>query len=623
MSTPREPYSGRGDSSHFTYRHLQLLRGFSTRTPLRVIAHIDLDAFYAQCEMVRLNTARDQPLAVQQWDALIAVNYAARPYNITRMISAKEAKRRCPHLSTPHVATFREGEGDKWAYREEGDNCVATDKVCLDPYRAESRKILRVMDSALLAWAEKIDLRHCGEGRTRGQNSADMVRLEKGGIDEVFVDLSSLVYWTLMERFPMLHYADAEEKDIAAKCLPKTPTTALEWGKDDELVDLDTGESEEDDPDWDDIVMLIGAEIVKFVRSAVLEQLKYTCSGGIARNKMMAKLGSACNKPNKQTVVRNRAVQQFLSGFKFTKIRMLGGKLGKQIAATFETEEVGELLHVPLEQLKVKLADDTGTWLYELIRGNEHSEVNPRTEIKSMLSTKSFRPGIGSSDQAEKWLRIFVAEIYGRLVDEGVLENKRRPKVISIHYRHHDLTRSRQIPMPSGKAIDQVFLFDLAKTLLHQTLRDGNIWPCANLSLTVSGFETGPTGNQSLDGFFVRNQITQKRPSTPLINDSNQGGYEDDGLPESKRQKAGEGEATIREHEASEENNQSQGFAIPAEMGSYKCSTCKRTMFEYERVEHEDWHFAKNLETQEQRFRFNSPRGRGNAVKRQSRLAFK
>lgn len=30
-----------------------------------MIAHIDLDAFYAQCEGVRLNIAEDQPLAVQ------------------------------------------------------------------------------------------------------------------------------------------------------------------------------------------------------------------------------------------------------------------------------------------------------------------------------------------------------------------------------------------------------------------------------------------------------------------------------------------------------------------------------------------------------------------------------
>ena len=53
--------------SQFTYRHISQLASYTTTCPLRVIAHIDLDAFYAQCEMIRLGTSEDQPLAVQQW----------------------------------------------------------------------------------------------------------------------------------------------------------------------------------------------------------------------------------------------------------------------------------------------------------------------------------------------------------------------------------------------------------------------------------------------------------------------------------------------------------------------------------------------------------------------------
>lgn len=51
--------------SKFTYKHLSQFGMSSTACPLRIIAHIDLDAFYAQCEMVRLNVPEDQPLAVQ------------------------------------------------------------------------------------------------------------------------------------------------------------------------------------------------------------------------------------------------------------------------------------------------------------------------------------------------------------------------------------------------------------------------------------------------------------------------------------------------------------------------------------------------------------------------------
>jgi DNA polymerase eta len=70
------PLSAGGGSirkkSRFTYKHLAQLALSSAICPLRVIAHVDLDAFYAQVEGVRLNVAEDQPLAVQQW-------YAATP----------------------------------------------------------------------------------------------------------------------------------------------------------------------------------------------------------------------------------------------------------------------------------------------------------------------------------------------------------------------------------------------------------------------------------------------------------------------------------------------------------------------------------------------------------------
>src|SRR6185312_16265157 len=120
------------------------------------------------------------------------------------------------------------------------------------------------------------------------------------------------------------------------------------------LIDLDE-EGESQDPDWDDVAILIASEIIRDVRAQILQKLHYTCSAGIASNKMLSKLGSAHKKPNQQTVIRNRAVQQFLSDFKFTKIRNLGGKLGDQIVQVFNTDTVKDLLAVPVEQLRLKL----------------------------------------------------------------------------------------------------------------------------------------------------------------------------------------------------------------------------------------------------------------------------
>ena len=447
--------------------------------PLRVIAHIDLDAFYAQCEMVRLGVAEDQPLAVQQWQGLIAINYPAREYGLSRHVPIGEAKTACPQIVLQHVATWKEGD-EKWAYHEDAFENIATHKVSLDPYRLQSRRILAVIKDVL--------------------PPPPVQKVEKASVDEVFLDLSTQVHGILLERYPELQgpapYDDPSEN------LPSPPTTALDWSAD-ALVDLDASETEEEAPDWDDIAILIGSEIVRSVRASIRERLKYTCSAGLARNKMLAKLGSGHKKPNSQTVIRNRAIEHFLSDFKFTKIRNLGGKLGDEVVSTFNTDLLRDLLEVPLEQLK-KLGDDTGMWLYQTIRGEDNSEVNSRTQIKSMLSAKSFRPSINSFEQGVKWLRIFVADIFARLVEEGVLEHKRKPKTVNLHHRQGQQTRSKQSPIPQGKTLNEDILFDLAKNLLAQVIVDGRAWPCSNLSLSVGGFEDGITGNHGIGGFLVK-----------------------------------------------------------------------------------------------------------------------
>ncbi|PYH48740.1 DNA-directed DNA polymerase eta [Aspergillus saccharolyticus JOP 1030-1] len=608
--------------SQFTYRQLQLLRQSSTATPLRVIAHVDLDAFYAQCEMVRLGTPRDVPLAVQQWDSLIAINYPARSFGITRMISAGEAKKLCPEVVLQHVATFREGEGGKWAYRDDAFKRVSTDKVCLDPYRAESRKILRVMKEELSRWHAKV----CSEG-IAGAN-VQQPGLEKASVDEVFMDLSPIVYGVLLERYPELRAGSRLDDRVAR--LPTPPTTALAWHAEDCLVDLDENETEVDDPDWDDIAILIGSEVVRSVRQAVWDTLGYTCSGGVARNKMMAKLGSACNKPNKQTIIRNRAVQNFLGGFKFTKIRMLGGKLGDQVTAMFGTEQVSDLLNIPLEQLRAKLDDDTAAWLYGIIRGDDRSEVNSRTQIKSMLSAKSFRPSINSIDQAEKWLRIFAADIYGRLVEDGVLENKRRPKTVALHHRQGAQVRSRQIPIPGSSPIDEELLYSLGSTLLRQVIVDGRAWPCANLSLSVGGFEDGVSKNKAIDSFLLRGEQAKSAQNTRLLSGDD---AVDVQQPHEKRFKtepdgirrffakppgfaASPTAAETSPGEALPSTEvEPRGLDAPAEDNArqsldavfFSCSRCGKSLPEHERAEHDDWHFARDLVDQENQTGRSSP----------------
>src|ERR1700712_935419 len=249
---PTSSHEGIWRKSKFTFKHFNQLATFSTTTPLRTIAHLDLDAFYAQCEMVRLGVPEDQPLAVQQWQGLIAINYPARKFGLGRHVTATEAKKQCPDIILQHVATWREGD-EKWAYHDEAFKHIGTHKVSLDPYRLQSRKILSLIKEALPA--------------------SPMQRVEKAGIDEVFMDLSAQVHSIMLERYPELKrlppYDDPTEN------LPLPSTTSLNWDSD-AVIDLDgtkPEEDEEDDPDWDDVALSVGSEIVRQIRARIRKDL--------------------------------------------------------------------------------------------------------------------------------------------------------------------------------------------------------------------------------------------------------------------------------------------------------------------------------------------------------------
>ncbi|KAJ1307424.1 hypothetical protein OPQ81_001526 [Rhizoctonia solani] len=141
------------------------------------------DAFYASCERVRLNVDPEQPLVVQQWSNLIAVNYPARKFGITRHESIVEAKKKCPNLMAVHVATYKEGDNEPQYWE---DPSPTTHKVSLDHYRHESSRVFQLFQDMMPAGGE----------------------IEKASIDEVFIDYTVPVRTIMLERYPELRIPD-------------------------------------------------------------------------------------------------------------------------------------------------------------------------------------------------------------------------------------------------------------------------------------------------------------------------------------------------------------------------------------------------------------------------------
>ncbi|CAN0553521.1 unnamed protein product, partial [Ectocarpus sp. 8 AP-2014] len=84
-----------------------------------------------QVEHVRLGIPTSVPLAVQQWDGLIAVNYEARKSGVKRGDRTAAAKQKCPQITLVHVETIgADDELDDAGTRHDKGAC----KVSLERY---------------------------------------------------------------------------------------------------------------------------------------------------------------------------------------------------------------------------------------------------------------------------------------------------------------------------------------------------------------------------------------------------------------------------------------------------------------------------------------------------------
>ncbi|KAH3688065.1 hypothetical protein WICPIJ_000958 [Wickerhamomyces pijperi] len=468
----------------FTKQHLlDLLNPSKSHlSPLATIAHIDVNAFFAQVEQIRTGLTLQDPVVCVQWSTLIAVSYAARDYGIGRMDNLQTAKLKCPNLKPIHTATFKKGQ-DFWRYRDGEEDAFPNPrgyKVSLDPYRRESRKLMRVF-----------------------KKCCDLV--EKASVDESFLDLGRLVVQRLMELWP--EFEKSVELLEKGDPLPELPK-GLElntWGH---MIGGGEEEQELFINDYDDLLIVIGSIITHEIRQEIEQTLGYTTSCGVYQNKTVAKLASGFKKPNNQTIVLPSQTFQFLNNFQFTDFWSMGGKTGEFLRLKLipEDEEMGNSIeyirnNYTLAELNILLDDAAlALKLYQMVRGEYRIPVVSKIQLKSMISSKNMRNGSCENvKDSKEWIRIFAVDLYQRLVEiEDEMSKKIRPKTISMSYRsrnQYGIHHSKQIAIQNVYAANdelQEIFYTHGIQLINdlQTQYGMGIFPMANLSLAISNFET-------------------------------------------------------------------------------------------------------------------------------------
>lgn len=109
-----------------------------------------------------------------------------------------------------------------------------------------------------------------------------------------------------------------------------------------------------------DIKLLIGASIVNEIRAAVKARTGYECSAGIAHNKILAKLVCGMNKPNKQTLLPLRFIDEMYRQLPIRKVKGLGGKFGEELCEHLKVEKMFDLQKFTKEELQKRFDERQG-----------------------------------------------------------------------------------------------------------------------------------------------------------------------------------------------------------------------------------------------------------------------
>ncbi|KAH9481674.1 N-acetyltransferase eso1 [Psilocybe cubensis] len=594
-----------------TYRHL-LSNNLGVRDPLRVIALCDSDAFYAACEMNRLGVDPETPLVVLQWDSLIAVNYPARKYGISRMDKKKEALKRCPHLKVVHVATYKEGEPEPGYWDDVDTN---THKVSLDYYRRESLKIAAMF---------KEQLPGC--------------ELEKASIDEAFIDFTKPVREIMLQRYPHLAQVPPEGADTPlpppppimweglGNLIPVNPSPTVDQkpgdgqpvahesaesaqngiepeqkqvevteNKEHQSTDPRGKDVEEPPHTWHDVALSIAAELMGKAREEVRVKLGYSTSAGIARNKFLAKLTASYKKLNNQSILRNSAIPKYLRPMQFQKIRFLGGKLGDALAKEYDVSTVGDLLTISLDEMQDKFGESS-LWIYEVLRGIDRTEVKDKgsTLNKSMLASKNLPKPITKASEGQHWIRVLAAELALRLNDARKISPNLWPKTLVLHARKgYEAGRSKQSPFPFHREVTVDVIAAAGDKLWKELVGNSSNLKVSSVQLAFTGIDVAEGGQRSIEGFLKPISSTKKRPrDSAAITDV----QDEEELPQPARLSASD-----------VDNLNDESPHVPS--ASYTCVRCGKAFqvtganqsssideqMSRLKMEHDDFHFAQDL----------------------------
>ena len=311
--------------------------------PTRRIAHLDMDAFYASCELMRYPQLKGLPVVIgggrRKEDDLLGKLQAAYPDGEW---TAENFVERLPFIPLEFFPRLN-------GYT--GRGVITTATYAARQFGIGSAmglmKAAKLCPDAILLPVDFERYRHFS--RTFKAVITDIAPLmEDRGVDEVYIDFTHV------------------------------PGGQREGGR----------------------------VLARLIQKSIFEATGLTCSVGVAPNKLIAKMASEFNKPNGISIVREEDLQTLIWPLPCRKINGIGPKAEEKLKAQ-GIETIGQLAERDPFWLMAHFGKSYGAWLHDAAWGRDERPVETESEPVSMSRETTFEQDLHAVRDREELGAIF------------------------------------------------------------------------------------------------------------------------------------------------------------------------------------------------------------------------
>jgi DNA polymerase IV len=237
------------------------------------------------------------------------------------------------------------------------------------------------------------------------------------------------------------------------------------------------------------------AETARRIRESVKAETQLSVSIGGGTTKLVAKLAVERAKPKPGTgatgvhVIEPGKEEEFLATFELADIPLVGPRFQERLAR-LGMRRVPDVLQYDVATLTQWLGVREAEWLYDRVRGIDHSEVESYGDAKSISRDDTFPADIDNDDDLARELLALVTRAASDLRGDGMTARTINVRIRDFDFKTRQASRTLDTPVISDRVI-----LEVAHTLFAK-LRKARAVPARLLGVGLSSLAADADADQ-------------------------------------------------------------------------------------------------------------------------------